>query len=130
MQLNTFLKLGSLAFNVAQDEKVRELAGLIHNGAKRRGVFAPWPGQVQSLPGGTSGSADSAGAPAAMQSKAPSALVPFAPQKSSPAVKQPTPGQPETHVPAPPSPLSKYLTAENAKKALNMAGQVANMLIK
>lgn len=41
MKIDTFIKLGSLAFNVARDEKVRELIKLAHNGAKRRGFFEP-----------------------------------------------------------------------------------------
>ncbi|MCL6452121.1 MAG: hypothetical protein K6T78_00665 [Alicyclobacillus sp.] len=41
MKLDTVIKLGSLAFSVAQDEKVRELLKLAHNGAKRRGLFDP-----------------------------------------------------------------------------------------
>lgn len=43
MKLDTFIKLGSLAFHVAQDEKVRELVKIAHQGAKRRGLFAPPP---------------------------------------------------------------------------------------
>ncbi|KPV45696.1 hypothetical protein [Alicyclobacillus ferrooxydans] len=41
MKLDTVIKLGSLAFNVAQDEKIRELWKLAHGGAKRRGLFDP-----------------------------------------------------------------------------------------
>ncbi|WP_157071029.1 hypothetical protein [Alicyclobacillus acidiphilus] len=41
MKVNTFIKLGSLAFNVARDEKVRELVKMAHTGAKRRGLFQP-----------------------------------------------------------------------------------------
>jgi hypothetical protein len=39
MKLDTLIKFGSLALNVAQDEKVRELLRITHNGAKRRGFF-------------------------------------------------------------------------------------------
>jgi hypothetical protein len=41
VKVNTFIKLGSLAFNVARDEKVRELVKMAHTGAKRRGLFQP-----------------------------------------------------------------------------------------
>ncbi|WP_157071194.1 hypothetical protein [Alicyclobacillus acidiphilus] len=42
MQLNSIIKFGGLAFDVANDEKVRELAGMVHKGAKRRGLlFVP-----------------------------------------------------------------------------------------
>ncbi|MCL6442942.1 MAG: hypothetical protein K6T83_05715 [Alicyclobacillus sp.] len=41
MKLDTIIRFGSLAFNVAQDDKVRELLKLAHNGAKRRGLFDP-----------------------------------------------------------------------------------------
>ncbi|MCL6593057.1 MAG: hypothetical protein K6T31_03700 [Alicyclobacillus sp.] len=40
MRLDTFLKFGSLVFNVAQDERVRELVSMARRGAKRRGW---WP---------------------------------------------------------------------------------------
>jgi hypothetical protein len=39
MKIDTMLKLGSLAFGGAQDEKVRELLNPAHNGAKRRGFM-------------------------------------------------------------------------------------------
>lgn len=39
MKMNTVIKLGSLAFGVARDEKVQELFKMAHKGAKRRGVF-------------------------------------------------------------------------------------------
>lgn len=41
MKLNTFIKLGSLAFGVARDEKVRQLMKMAHGGAKRRGLLNP-----------------------------------------------------------------------------------------
>ncbi|GMA62082.1 hypothetical protein NZD89_20325 [Alicyclobacillus fastidiosus] len=39
MKIDTLIKFGSLAFNVAQDEKFRELLKIAHNGAKRRGFY-------------------------------------------------------------------------------------------
>ncbi|MBX6354062.1 MAG: hypothetical protein IRZ10_12125 [Thermoflavifilum sp.] len=41
MRLDTLIKLGSLAFSVAQDDKVRELLRITHRGMKRRGWMSP-----------------------------------------------------------------------------------------
>lgn len=41
MKIDTFIKLGSLAFGVVQDEKVQELFKMAHKGAKRRGFLTP-----------------------------------------------------------------------------------------
>ncbi|MFD1673283.1 hypothetical protein [Alicyclobacillus fodiniaquatilis] len=43
MKVGTFVKLGSLAFNVVRDEKVQELFKMAHQGAKRRGILQPPP---------------------------------------------------------------------------------------
>ncbi|GGJ09122.1 hypothetical protein GCM10010885_17760 [Alicyclobacillus cellulosilyticus] len=43
MKFDTVLKLGSLAISVAQDEKVRALVKMAHQGAKRRGLLHPGP---------------------------------------------------------------------------------------
>jgi hypothetical protein len=50
VKLDTVIKLGSLAFGVAQDDRLRELLKIAHHGAKRRGLFdvgpiVPPPGQ-------------------------------------------------------------------------------------
>jgi hypothetical protein len=109
LQMNTFLKVGSLAFNVAQDEKVRELFTMIHQGAKRRGLFAEGailpPDMVpKNIP---------------VNSNA-SHKIPFAPVKQS-VPQQPVPGGFD---------ISKHLTMDNAKKVLGFAGTIANMLTK
>ncbi|WP_157785473.1 hypothetical protein [Alicyclobacillus hesperidum] len=44
MKLGRFIKLGTLAFDVARDERVQELVRMAHNGAKRRGLLQPPPG--------------------------------------------------------------------------------------
>ncbi|MCF8565887.1 hypothetical protein LLE49_14270 [Alicyclobacillus tolerans] len=44
MKFDTLIKLGSLAFGVAQDDKVQELFKMAHKGAKRRGIFNPSTG--------------------------------------------------------------------------------------
>jgi len=130
VQLGTFIKLGSLAFGVAQDDRVRELATMIHKGAKRRGALSPWVGPAQGLPPAqtsqaAAGPSGSPNVPSQTTGSHPFGLpVPFAPSKavtSSPAAQTGA---------GVPSPVNKYLTVDNAKKVLSVAGQVANMLIK
>ncbi|KPV44838.1 hypothetical protein AN477_05345 [Alicyclobacillus ferrooxydans] len=43
MKLDTVIKLGSLAFGVAQDDRIRQLLKIAHNGAKRRGFYDVGP---------------------------------------------------------------------------------------
>jgi hypothetical protein len=43
LKVTTIIKLGSMAFNVAEDEKVRQLVTMLHKGAKRRGLLSPPP---------------------------------------------------------------------------------------
>jgi hypothetical protein len=111
VQVNTIIRLGALAFNVAQDDKVQELFTMIHKGAKRRGIIGATP-QWQAPQ-----QAHNASAPAA--SAVPSAHpIPFAPS-----------GRPPN--PLPPGPdLGKYINGDNAKKVLGWAGQIANLLVK
>ncbi|GMA49597.1 hypothetical protein GCM10025857_09540 [Alicyclobacillus contaminans] len=109
MQLNTVIRLGSLAFNVAQDEKVQQLFTMIHKGAKRRGMIGPWQPPAPPRPQST---------PAAPSGRHP---VPFAPVAH--------PVAPLPQAPVPPA-VSKYLTVDNAKKALSVAGQITSMLMK
>lgn len=103
--MNTFIKVGSLAFNVAQDEKVQELFSMLHQGAKRRGLYAP----EMMLPPQQ----------AAPKSANVSHPIPFAPVKSAP----------QTQVQGG-FDISKHLTMDNAKKVLGFAGTIANMLTK
>lgn len=128
MQADTILKFGSLALGVAQDEKIRELATMIHKGAKRRGIFGP-----QMLPpsSGTSSSKSSAPVSSATSfansgAKAVSVSganrVPFTPFASSAATGN-------AQYPAFPS-LQKLFTVDNAKKALTVAGSVKDLLMK
>jgi hypothetical protein len=113
VQLNTMIKLGSLAFNVANDEKVRQLAGMVHHGAKRRGLYQSY-GHPQ--------------AKQAPQSASHPALpvhphIPFAPVQTSSIATPPAATHPGFQV-------QKYLTMDNAKKALGFAGTVSNFLMK
>jgi len=113
MQFNTFVRLGGLAFNVAQDDKVRELFTMVHKGAKRRGIYG------QPLSSGASQSLQ----PSVMQ---PTTPIPFAPQPSPPAQHPHVP----QGMPYGGSGMGKYLTADNAKKVIGMAGTVKNLLVK
>jgi hypothetical protein len=111
VQVNTLIRLGALAFNVAQDQKVQELFTMIHKGAKRRGIIGPVP----NLPAPPQAQKVSAPAVSPVASAHP---IPFAPV-ASPVSKHP-PGQD----------LGKYINGENAKKVLGWAGQIANLLVK
>lgn len=106
MRANTIMRLGSLALDVAQDAKVRELATIIHKGAKRRGLFAN-----QTLPSVPAPAVTPAPTPAK-----PNGRIPFAP---TPSVS-----------PLPAPNLQKWLTADNAKKALSWAGIIKDVLLK
>lgn len=115
MKLNTVIRLGALAFNVAQDEKVRELATMIHHGAKRRGIIGqPQPPQLPPT--------------VVKPVTQPSANIPFAPtalpHASSASHHSPLYQQ------VPQVGFGKYLTVDNAKKVLGWAGTVSNYLIK
>ncbi len=118
VQLNTFIKLGGLAFDVAQDEKVQQLFTLVHQGAKRRGLI----GFVSSGQGGSNVHPGASVSTLPPSSSTPS--VPFAPA--------PTPASAATPQVAPLSGMdvSKYLTKDNAKKALSFAGQLSHFLAK
>lgn len=138
MQLDTLVKLGSLALEVAQDDKVRELAAMIHRGARRRGILPAPP--IIPAPPAAGGSASGA---AAANAK-PSAAVPAAPKSAAPKSAAPNPAAPESAAapwipfgpPALPmhmyggSGITRYLTADNAKKALQLAGVVRGLLSK
>ncbi len=126
MQADTILKFGSLALGVAQDEKIRELATMIHKGAKRRGMFGP---QMLPPPSGPSNPKPSVPASSAKPSANTGAnavsgasRVPFAPFASSAPAGN-------AELPAFPS-LQKLFTVDNAKKALAVAGSVKDLLMK
>jgi hypothetical protein len=112
VKVNTILKLGSLALGVVQDEKVKELATMIHKGAKRRGLFAP---QQQLMP--------PSAVPNAVNTQN---AVPLAP----PAAKPHIPFSPTNQFGSPLGGLEKYVTMDNAKKALDWAGMIKNLLVK
>ncbi|MBX5435645.1 MAG: hypothetical protein IRZ33_00335 [Alicyclobacillaceae bacterium] len=128
MQLDTLVKLGSLALQVAQDDKVRQLASLIHRGAKRRGILPPPP----ILPAPPVAASNHAGGATAAPQPAPKAKGQTGTGSSAAA---PTPWIPF----GPPglplqayggSGIMKYLTADNAKKVLEVAGVMKGLLGK
>lgn len=116
MQFNTILKVGGLAFDVAQDEKVRELATMVHKGAKRRGLI----GSVQQQTGGSS--ASDGNKQSSAKTSEDSHPVPFTPAKKSPSDSKKAP-QPSFDV-------SKMLNGKNAKKVLSYAGELTQLLMK
>ncbi|MDP9727600.1 hypothetical protein ACOJUR_05705 [Alicyclobacillus tolerans] len=66
MQLNTMLKFGGMAFDVARDERIQELVKMVHQGAKRRGLY----GQIHG------------------HASVPKPAIPFAPKTQQPIPSQ------------------------------------------
>ncbi|EPZ44663.1 hypothetical protein [Alicyclobacillus acidoterrestris] len=145
MQWNTFIKLGSLAFDVASDQKVRELAGIVHHGARRRGLLGVPPhAQTQ----GTSSTSHTAASTPNHWPKQ-NHPIPFAPGSHAPAsqTSQSAPsksahstGNANKSVTEKPTAatnpssgefdLKNWVTMENAKKVLGWAGSVTQFLTK
>ncbi|SIS79329.1 hypothetical protein [Alicyclobacillus vulcanalis] len=50
MKLDSFIKFGGLAFDIAQDEKVRTFVTMLHHGIKRRGLIPPATPQMGHVP--------------------------------------------------------------------------------
>lgn len=117
MQLDTLLKVGSLAFDVAKDDNVRELFTMVHKGAKRRGLIGnPMPAQGQKPASQAQASAsDSA-------EKANAHPVPFKPDAGSGAGSKAA-GYGGAD-------WNQLLSGQNAKKLLGVAGQIGQMLMK
>lgn len=110
--MNTMIKFGSLALDVAQDEKIRELMTMLHHGAKRRGLFSPEPLYGPSPASGTQTNS--------IRKPVVNHPIPFAPN-----------GKATSAIPAPSGiPFNKYLTIDNAKKVMSMAGAMSHLLVK
>ncbi|WP_035462478.1 hypothetical protein [Alicyclobacillus macrosporangiidus] len=126
MQLNTLVKFGSLMFNVAQDEKVKELFTMVHQGAKRRGWIGP-----AGIPAAGSTQGAKEGQP--VKAEPSPHPIPFAPNSAAPK-----PGTAKSATPVPgagpllgaPIPWQTYLNGKNAKKVLTWAGELTQLLIK
>ncbi|QSO54406.1 hypothetical protein JZ785_11910 [Alicyclobacillus curvatus] len=116
MKLDTVLKVGSLAFSVANDDTVRELFTMVHKGAKRRGLIgAPMAPQAVAQQTGQQG----AKTPAQAKTSQP---IPFAP---SPPANKSSPANPAT---APD--WNQLFSGQNAKKVLGVASQIGQLLMK
>lgn len=125
MQFNSIIKFGGLAFDVASDEKVRQLAGMVHNGARRRGFFSPPPLNPGSA----------AQTPPSHWPKSASP-IPFAPGTSSnsaPAKKEspkPEPASPNAPTPTDGWDVGKWVNMDNAKKVAGWIGTFNQILNK
>lgn len=115
MQLDTVLKVGSLAFSVARDDNIRELVSIVHKGAKRRGLIgAPMGVQAMGAP-----QPQTQGRPPVKTNEHP---IPFAPGKSTSSnIQAQSSGGTD---------WNQLLNGANAKKLLGVAGQIGQMLIK
>jgi hypothetical protein len=131
VQFNSFIKFGSLAFDVANDEKVRQLFGMTYHGARRRGLIgqgqsmhpqmlqqmappagqthpAHWPKLNQPIPFSSAGQANAK----------PATSAPAPAQQAQPAAK------------APDFDVKQWLNMDNAKKVLGWAGTINQFLEK
>lgn len=125
LKMNTVIKFGSLAFDVASDDKVRELLGLVHNGAKRRGFYG------QPL-GTNMGGPPQANVPAHWPR--PNQPIPFAPGKNTqqkpgsvpakPAPKEKPPEKPVAQAPN----FGKWMNMDSAKKVMGYASTLNDLL--
>ncbi|WP_443111901.1 hypothetical protein [Alicyclobacillus sp. ALC3] len=125
--MNTLIKVGSLAFDVVQDEKIRALATMVHHGGRRRGLWGQPP---------------STGSKAAVAKPEPQPAEPSAPKEKSSGGKAPgriripfelNPGERlpwQTGGPMFGVPLGKYVKGGNGKKAMHYAGTLGKMLLK
>jgi hypothetical protein len=129
MQFNTVLKLGGLAFGVVQDEKVRELAGIIHKGAKRRGVYSQFTGG-NSAGGANAQSSGNVGLGVGNAEPHP---IPFAPSAKTTEKTSQKSKVPGIHLPPqvgfPSGALGKYMNAGNAQKMKQWAAEIGQYLI-
>lgn len=131
MQMNTLIRLGSLAFDVAQDEKIRELVGMVHKGGKRRGLWSTGGVSGQSTGGSGGDGSTKVQSSAASSKKEPAKKqelpVPFGPSWTQmPSWTK----MPEAQGFPVPATVGKHLTTGNAKKLLKMAGGVGQLLMK
>lgn len=133
MQMSTLVKVGSLAFDVAQDEKIRQLATMVHHGGRRRGLWGQ-PATTQSKEKQSNDTQPAKASPSAKDTadakKAAGAgagagriRIPF----------EPNPGEPlpwVTNGPLFGVPLGKYVKGGNGKKVMHYAGTIGKMLLK
>lgn len=115
VQLNSLIKFGGLAFDVASDEKVRQLANMVHSGARRRGFIGSGTTSqpVQSQP------------QVPTHWPKPASPIPFGPAKAS---QKSSPPKVSSAKPSGPKPsgldVQNWATMDNAKKVLGWAGTI------
>jgi|GEM_PF-6350349 len=140
MQLNTLVRLGSLAFDIAQDENVQDLVGMVHRAGKRRGLWAQ-PAPVTSSSGDNSAkksknqvevSTKQAGEKLKSKSNGTDkqeipAFIPFGPSWTEPPAWTKLPQAKGIHLPPA---VGKRLTARNARQAVKWAEEIGRFLIK
>ncbi|MBX6352813.1 MAG: hypothetical protein IRZ10_05705 [Thermoflavifilum sp.] len=117
MRLDTLIKMGSLAFSIAQDEKVREMATLIHRGARRRGLLGPWPPSLGTPSTSAASTADKGAEEKAAKSSS-----------ASPAASS-APSAPAAAAPALPPALRRYINRRTARRLAHMTRTAASLLI-
>ncbi|WP_067931855.1 hypothetical protein [Alicyclobacillus kakegawensis] len=117
MRLDTLVKVGSLAFEVAKDERVREMLTMVYNGAKRRGLMAPATG----LPGGR---------PPASKTSTPSEHHPVASGHATPHQGAPVNAQPDWGPAWPAVNTSHWLNRQTARRAADAAIRIGRMLMQ
>lgn len=128
MQMNTLIKVGSLAFDVVQDEKIRQLATMVHHGARRRGLIGQVPGPSAQAQSAEHAPPKATPAPSKTVGKSASTgkafgRIPFEPNPGEPLPWQS--GGPIFGVP-----VGKYFTGGSSKKALHYAQALGKLLIK
>jgi hypothetical protein len=128
MRMDTMIKVGALAFGVAQDERVRELVTMMHRGAKRRGLLSS-----PILP-----PTANVGAPVAVGGKAhpPSSAAKSSPAPSTSGFAGGNKGASSSHgsagsgAPLAGLNLSQYLNGRTARQALHVASQIGRLLVR
>ncbi|MCL6632181.1 MAG: hypothetical protein K6T63_06045 [Alicyclobacillus herbarius] len=124
MQLDTLVKVGSLAFEIAQDERVRELVTMVHQGAKRRGFPFPgaWPPSGAFPPAASSASAPPKPA------QAPQSAASVTAAKPQPEATKVPSGVPELALPT--LDVSRWLNRKTAYQAMDVATRIGRLLVR
>lgn len=143
VQINSFIKFGSLAFDVASDTKVRELLGMVHHGARRRGLIGVPQGNAQGLTNATNLQAKQSSNTVPSHWPKTHQPIPFSPTQQAKASQPATPApKPEVKPPAhvengsgaassgPGSSLKQWASMDGAKKILGWAETVNQVLNK
>jgi hypothetical protein len=134
MKLDTVVKFGSLAFEIAKDEKVREMVTMVHHGARRRGLLGQVPGQAATSThtGGSEKSSATSDASATPEASVKSGHGGKAAAASADhGAGHPIPFSPlVTQSPVLPEPLRRYFTTQTARRVGHWAAMVKDLLVK